>query len=281
MSNINWFPGHMKKTADLIRENLKLVDLVVELIDARVPISSINPTLRQLTKDKARIIAIGKSDLASVHGVKEFIENCPDKTAVVNAVTGEGIKELKSIIKAQTKFVSDKMKSQGRKMRAIRVMVVGIPNVGKSTLINRLAGKAVAKTGNKPGVTRGKQWIRIDQNVELFDTPGILWPKFEDQETAAKLALVGSIKDEILSIDELALKLLEFTSNNSGWGFLKERYGIESDLYESVGQNHEIIYLIGKKRGALVKGGEVDYEKAARYLIDDFRQGRLGRISLD
>lgn len=279
MTKINWFPGHMKKTADTIRENLKLVDVVVELLDARIPFSSQNPVLTELTQGKQRVFALAKADLADKKSLSDFIKLAQAdgiSAVMVNSLTGMGIGELKKQLAVCAKPVEEKLKRQGRKMRPIRAMIIGIPNVGKSTLINRIAGRNVARTGNKPGVTRGKQWIKLSGTTELFDTPGILWPKFEDQTLAKKLALTGSIPDDLVSLEQLATALLQIMDLNSK--VFLDRYNLGQDLPD---QPEDLLALIGKRRGALLKGGEIDLEKASRYLIDDYRAGRLGLFSLD
>ncbi|MCT4565022.1 MAG: ribosome biogenesis GTPase YlqF [Maledivibacter sp.] len=276
---INWYPGHMKKTKELIKSNLKLVDVVIELLDARIPISSKNPDIDNLIGNKPKVIILNKSDLSDSKKLNNWISfygNKGIKAIPVNSITGEGMNNLIDAVKNSVKDKIDAMKNKGRKVRAIRVMIVGIPNVGKSSLINKLAGKKTAKTGNKPGVTRGKQWIRLRKDLELFDTPGILWPKIEDQEVGLNLAFTGAIKDEILDIDELCVKFLEKLSVNYP-NSLKDRYKLE-ELDENPVINME---NIGKKRGCIRSGGVIDYTKVSKIILDEFRKGTLGKITLE
>jgi ribosome biogenesis GTPase A len=277
--NINWYPGHMKKTRELIQENMKLVDVVIEIIDARLPFSSKNPQIDSLFINKPKIIAINKIDLADARVLHKFQNSYKEKgfkVVNINSMTGEGTKELLKEVDNAAQVMFEKLKRKGMKKRAIRIMIIGIPNVGKSSLINKLVGKKSARTGDKPGVTRGKQWVRIKKDIELFDTPGILWPKFENQNTAIKLALSGAIKDELIPFNEAARWLISF---------LRENYsGSISDRYEGVDESAsitEIIEAIGKKRGCILKGGVVDLDRAVTILVDDYRRGRLGRIVLD
>ncbi|MDO4799963.1 MAG: ribosome biogenesis GTPase YlqF [Bacillota bacterium] len=281
---INWYPGHMKKTSDIIVENLKLVDVVVELRDARIPISSRNPKFDELLQGKSRLIVLNKSDLADEAAMHRFVRQSKDPVFVLNAVSGKGISELTQEIEKGTEALRAKLARQGRKMRPIRAMIVGIPNVGKSTLINRLAGKNVAQTGDRPGVTRGKQWIRLAKNIELFDTPGILWPKIDDDSVGMKLACTGAIKDQVLPLEELALALLSLLQPH--WDAIRSVYGIEElmELPEDMTLDTaelRFLYTIGHRRGCLMKGGVVDLERAAKFLIDDYRAGKLGRFTLD
>lgn len=276
--HFQWYPGHMTKARRMMQENIKLIDLIIELVDARVPLSSRNPDIDELGKNKARLILLNKSDLAEDRMNDEWIEYFKSKgySAVkVNSKKGGGIKSIQSVIQEACKEKMERDRKRGILNRPVRAMVVGIPNVGKSTFINALAGKACAKTGNKPGVTKGKQWIRLNKNVELLDTPGILWPKFEDQQVGLKLAFIGSIKDEILQTEELSAELIRFL-NEQYPGTVEEKYEIEQteDPYES-------LHAIAKSRHCLVRGNELDTEKAATILLDDFRGGRLGRITLE
>lgn len=275
---IQWFPGHMAKTRRMIAENLKYVDIVIELRDARIPQSSANPELHSIVGEKPVLHIFSKSKLAdpkaSIQWKKELEKN-GDRCLFIDSLTSEGIGQIKPEI---DHILVDKLaryRDKGTHGRTLKAMVVGIPNVGKSTFINSLAGKACAKTGNKPGVTKGKQWIRLNKNVELLDTPGILWPKFEDQAVGLKLAFIGSIKDEILQTEELASELVDFI-NRSYPGVLEEKYAIEhSD------DKFEVLEKIAQSRHCLVRGNEFDTEKAAAILLDDFRNGRLGRITLE
>ena len=278
MNNIQWYPGHMTKTRRMMEENISLVDIVIELVDARIPYSSKNPDLDTLAKNKHRILLLNKCDLADERATdiwQEYFEKQGFRVIRINALKGNGLGEVTETARGLMKEKIEKLKARGRINVPIRSMIVGIPNVGKSTFINSLAGKACAKTGNKPGVTKGKQWIRLNKNVELLDTPGILWPKFEDQAVGLKLAFIGSIKDEILQTEELASELVDFI-NRSYPGVLEEKYAIEhSD------DKFEVLEKIAQSRHCLVRGNEFDTEKAAAILLDDFRNGRLGRITLE
>ena len=273
-----WFPGHMTKAMRQMKEDIKLIDLVIELLDARIPLSSRNPDIDDLGKNKARLVLLNKSDLADPVWNRQWLEYFQKKGAYVleiNSKTGAGIKAINGLVQEACREKIERDRKRGILNRPVRAMVVGIPNVGKSTFINSLAGKACAKTGNKPGVTKGKQWIRLNKNVELLDTPGILWPKFEDQAVGLKLAFIGSIKDEILQTEELASELVDFI-NRSYPGVLEEKYAIEhSD------DKFEVLEKIAQSRHCLVRGNEFDTEKAAAILLDDFRNGRLGRITLE
>ena len=276
--NFQWYPGHMTKAKRMMQENIKLIDLVIELVDARVPMSSRNPDIDELGKNKARLILLNKADLADEKQTEEWIGYFRGKgySAVkVNSRKGGGIKSIQGVIQEACKEKTERDRKRGILNRPIRAMVVGIPNVGKSTFINALAGKACAKTGNKPGVTKGKQWIRLNKNVELLDTPGILWPKFEDQQVGLHLAMIGSINDEILNVEELALSVIDYLTAEYP-GTLEKRFG-----FEGVTDRVEILGEIARVRGCLKKGNELDYEKAARLLMDDFRSGKLGRITLE
>ena len=276
--NIQWFPGHMAKTRRLITENLKLVDVVVELKDARIPYSSTNPILKEILGNKPRVIALNKCDMADEGMLKEWIAYYKSQgiTAVaVDSIKGTGIGALKNEI---NNVLRDKIKrdaEKGMKNRDPRMMVVGIPNVGKSSFINKLSGRAGAKTGDRPGVTTSKQWIRISGGYELLDTPGILWPKFEDNTVGEHLAFIGSINDEILQRMELACNLITFMKEHYA-GIISERYQVDESEEESV-----ILAGIARNRGCLLKGNELDYEKAAIILLDEFRNGKLGRISIE
>ncbi len=276
--HFQWYPGHMTKAKRMMQENIKLIDLVIELVDARVPMSSRNPDIDELGKQKARLILLNKADLAEDaknDAWVEFFQNKGYSVLKLNSKSGEGIKSINGVIGEACREKIERDRKRGILNRPVRAMVVGIPNVGKSTFINALAGKACAKTGNKPGVTKGKQWIRLNKNVELLDTPGILWPKFEDQTVGLRLALIGSIKDEILNTEELAAELITFLTGKYPQ-VLAEKYEVDenADKYAILGQ-------IARNRHCLVKGNELDSEKAARLLLDDFRGGRLGRITLE
>jgi ribosome biogenesis GTPase A len=269
----------MKKTKELIQENLKLIDVVIELLDARIPTSSKNPQIDELIKGKQRIVVFNKFDLADpeiLESWKKHYKNRGIKAIEINCLTGEGVNRLVHEIKVTAQPVIDRMKARGMKERNIRVMIVGIPNVGKSSLINKLAGKKAAQIGNKPGVTRGKQWIRIKKGLEMFDTPGILWPKIEDQEVGMNLAYVGSIRDEILDIEEIALSLVEFLIEKYPER-LKTRYKIEFSDETPI----EVMDKIAQKRGFILKGNMFDYHKASNIILDEFRNGKIGKISLE
>lgn len=276
--HFQWYPGHMTKAKRMMQENMKLIDLVIELVDARVPVSSRNPDLDELGKNKARLILLNKSDLAEDRMNDMWAAYFKEKgysVVKLNAKKGGGIKSIQGVIQEACKEKIERDRKRGILNRPVRAMVVGIPNVGKSTFINALAGKACAKTGNKPGVTKGKQWIRLNKNVELLDTPGILWPKFEDQTVGLRLAWIGSIKDEILNTEELAAELTGFLVKSYP-GVLKEKYEIEESA-----DGFANLRGIAESRHCLVKGNELDTEKAAKLLLDDFRNGRLGRITLE
>ena len=278
--NYQWYPGHMTKARHMMQEDIKLIDLVIELVDARVPLSSRNPDIDELGKNKSRLILLNKADLADKSANKKWTEFFQQKGYYVQEVdsrSGAGMKAISAIIQEACKEKIERDRKRGIKNRPVRAMVVGIPNVGKSTFINTYAGKACAKTGNKPGVTKGKQWIRLNKNVELLDTPGILWPKFEDQAVGMRLAMIGSINDEILNIDELALELIQYL-RNAYPGTLEKRYQCEEAAEKEALQ---ILEEVAKLRGCLIKGGELDYGKASRLLMDDFRSGKLGRITLE
>lgn len=275
MEQINWYPGHMKKTKELIQENIKMVDAVIEVLDARLPVSSKNPIIDDLIKNKKRIVILNKSDLADEAVTKKWIEAYKINGVIavpMNSNSGAGIKELYRILGN----LNQQMNANSVRKKPIRVMIVGIPNVGKSSLINRMAGKKSAKTGNKPGVTRGKQWINLKEGVQLLDTPGILWPKFEDQEIGLKLAFVGSIKDEILDLVNIALRLIEFLTDNYP-ELLRDRFKL--DVLKDTAL--EIMDDICDKRGFVQSGGRKDYERAAKTIMDEYRSGKIGNISIE
>lgn len=276
--NVQWYPGHMTKAKRQMQEDLKLIDLIIELVDARVPLSSRNPDIDQLGQNKSRLILLNKADLADERqneAWKEYFQKKGFHVVKVDSRNGSGMKTIQNVIQEACKEKIERDRRRGIKNRPIRAMVAGIPNVGKSTFINTFAGKACAKTGNRPGVTKGKQWIRLNKNVELLDTPGILWPKFEDQQVGIRLACVGSIKDDILNMEELALWLLEHLRTNYS-GLLEKRYGISEE-----GTTVEILGKIARARGCLKKGEELDYVKASGLLFDDFRGGKIGRVTLE
>ena len=276
--NFQWYPGHMTKAKRQMQEDIKLIDLVIELVDARIPQSSRNPDIDELGRNKFRLILMNKADLADKRRTDEwssFFKNKGYFVVSLDARSKVGMKTITDQIMESCREKIERDRKRGIKNRPVRAMVVGIPNVGKSTFINSYAGKACAKTGNKPGVTKGKQWIRLSKDVELLDTPGILWPKFEDQMVGLRLALIGSIKDEILNTDELAVELIRFLRASYA-GILAERYEIEEEGAES-----ELLMRIAEKRKCIGKGGELDYSKAAALLIEEFRSGKLGRITLE
>ena len=276
--NVQWYPGHMTRAKRQMQEDLKLIDLIIELVDARVPLSSRNPDIDQLGQNKSRLILLNKADLADERqneAWKEYFQQQEFHVVKVDSRNGAGMKAIQNVIQEACKEKIERDRRRGIKNRPIRAMVAGIPNVGKSTFINTFAGKACTKTGNRPGVTKGKQWIRLNKNVELLDTPGILWPKFEDQQVGIRLACVGSIKDDILNMEELALWLIEHLKTNYK-GLLERRYGISEE-----GTEVELLGEIARARGCLKKGEELDYVKASGLLFDDFRGGKIGRITLE
>ena len=268
----------MTKAKRQMQEDLKLIDLIIELVDARIPLSSRNPDIDELGKNKARLILLNKSDLADERYNEQWSAYFQKKgfyVVKVNAKSGAGLKSIQGVIQEACKAKIERDRRRGIKNRPIRAMVVGIPNVGKSTFINSYAGKACAKTGNKPGVTKGKQWIRLNKTLELLDTPGILWPKFEDQEVGKRLAFIGSIKDEILNLEELSLELLDYIRTNYP-GLLNARYGIEEE-----GIPVSLLEAVADKRKCLIRGQEIDYAKAAGIVMEEFRNGKIGRITLE
>ena len=276
--NVQWYPGHMTKAKRQMQEDVKLIDLIIELVDARVPLSSRNPDIDEIGKNKARLILLNKPDLADEaqnEAWKTYFQEKGFYVVKVDSRNGAGMKLVQNVIQEACKEKTERDRKRGIKNRPIRAMVAGIPNVGKSTFINTFAGKACAKTGNKPGVTKGKQWIRLNKNVELLDTPGILWPKFEDQEVGKRLAFIGSVKDDILNMEELALELISYLCKNYP-GALEKRYNIAEE-----GLPVEILGEIARVRGCLKKGEELDYTKATGILFEEFRSGKIGRITLE
>ena len=298
-----WYPGHMTKAMRQMKEDIKLIDLVIELLDARIPISSRNPDIDNLGKNKARLVLLNKSyrllhhkcpnqmvllfllvyllyknDKSDEAQNNKWIQYFKDKGIIalkINSKNKQGIKDINNAVLTVCKEKIERDKRKGIKNRPVRAMVVGIPNVGKSTFINSFAGKACAKTGNRPGVTKGKQWIKINKNVELLDTPGILWPKFEDQAVGLRLALIGSIKEEILNTTEMAMEFIGFLKKSYP-GVLVERYSVDESK-----ENLEILEEIARIRGCLMKGNQTDIDKAGRLLLEDFRSLRLGKLSLE
>ena len=276
--NIQWYPGHMTKAKRMMQEDIKLIDLVIELVDARLPLSSRNPDIDELGKNKARLILLNKHDLADEKINDAWVEYFKNKgihAVKINAKNGSGLKSIQGVINEACKEKIERDRKRGILNRPIRAMVVGIPNVGKSTFINAYAGRNCAKTGNMPGVTKGKQWIRLNKNVELLDTPGILWPKFSDEQVGVRLALVGSINDQIINMTELSYELIKFMRGNYS-GRLAERYSVDENK-----EPHEVLSDIAIARACLKKGGEPDEEKTIKLLFDDFRSGKLGRVSLE
>jgi len=290
-TNINWFPGHMAKTRREIAEDLKLVDVVVELLDARIPISSQNPEIAKITKEKKKIIVLNKIDLADEKENKKWVnyfekQNIP--VCLVDSNSGKGIDQCIKQIEKMMQAEQERLAEKGRIGRKIRVMIVGIPNVGKSSFINRIAKKATAGVGNKPGFTKQKQWIRINEKVELLDTPGVLWPKFESEKVALNLSFTGTIKEEILDRLEVAYHLVKFLLENHR-EVLLEKYKLEESYVENIlsrdlpeNENiYEIMLEMGKKRGCLISGGNVDEEKIAKIILDEFKNGKLGKITIE
>jgi len=278
--NIQWYPGHMTKAKRMMQENIKLIDLIIELVDARAPLSSRNPDIDELGKGKARLILLNKADLASDEYNEAWSSYFKRKGYFVvklDSRSKAGMKTIQNVIQEACKEKIERDRRRGILNRPVRAMVVGIPNVGKSTFINSFAGRACAKTGNKPGVTKGAQWIRLNKQVELLDTPGILWPKFDDQQVGVRLAILGSVNDDILDLDELAGELGIFLHQNFR-SCMEERYKAEfPDEMEPI----QILMKIAEARACLTKGGEPDVSKAASFLLDDFRSGRLGKITLE
>jgi len=292
IEQINWYPGHMKKTRELIAENLKMVDAVIEVVDARIPMSSRNPIIDELVKRKRRIIVLNKSDLSDGRENERWAEHFQNSGAIVllmNCMSGGGVQQL---FKVLTKLREEKNEGQVRK-KTLRMMIVGVPNVGKSSLINRMAGKKSAKTGDRPGVTRGKQWLNLENNMQLLDTPGILWPKFEDPEVGLNLAFCGSIKDEILDVASLALELISVLMQEYPQ-LLVERYKLEDlpklrDLGDKDEEGNRAegspalatMDAIALKRGFILPGKKIDYERCGKTVLDEFRAGMIGRITLE
>ncbi len=276
--NVQWYPGHMTKARRAMQEDMKLVDLLIELVDARAPLSSRNPDIDQLGKQKARLILLNKADLADAKGNERWtawFQAQGFHVLQVNAREGTGLKAINSAVASACQEKLERDRRRGIQNRPVRAMVAGIPNVGKSTFINSFAGRAAAKTGNKPGVTRGNQWIRLNKSLELLDTPGILWPKFEDQTAGLRLALLGSVKDDILNTSELAAELVKALKKDYPQA-IPARYGFEqpNDPYQTLEE-------VARVRKCMQKGGVYDTEKAAAMLLDDFRSGKLGRITLE
>ena len=279
--NIQWFPGHMAKTRRMIAENAKLVDVVIELLDARIPIASKNPELGSMLEQKPRIIVLNKADMADAtvnEQWKQYYQQHNLPCIFVNSIQGTGLGQIKAKLQEIMKPVFEKDAAKGRVFRPIRVMVVGIPNVGKSSFINKISGRAQAETGNRPGVTKNKQWVRIGKDIELLDTPGILWPKFEDELIALHLAFTGAIKDEIMDVEELALKLVEHLCHLYPKEF-QQRYQLDDETMEDTPL--AIMEACAKKRGCIIRGGDYDYNRIANLLLDEFRNCKIGYFSLE
>lgn len=275
MENINWYPGHMKKTRELIQENLRLVDAVIEVIDARIPVSSRNPIIDELVKSKPRIIVLNKSDLADgsmSRSWEEHFRKEGSRALSMNCMSGTGVKQLFGILE---KMAEEKNRERSMQ-KPFRLMIVGVPNVGKSSLINRMTGKKSAQTGDRPGVTRGKQWLKLKNGMQLLDTPGILWPKFEDPKAGMDLAFCGSIKDEILDVPTLGMELIGVLASQYP-EMLMERYKLD-EIAETPLENMENMAV---KRGCILPGKRIDYERIGRLVLDEFRSAKIGRITLE
>lgn len=286
-TNINWYPGHMLKTKKQIIEDLKLIDVIIEILDARIPLASQNPDIKQITSNKKKIVVLNKSDLADEKETKRWVEYFKNQgiTAIpTDSNLGKGTKETLKAVQTLMQDEMEKAASKGRINKNIRIMICGIPNVGKSSFINRMINKKSAIVGNKPGVTKQKQWLRISSNIELLDTPGVLWPKFESNDVALKLAYTGSIKDELINKDEIAYNLIKFLKNNNK-NELFARYKLTDDDFNSIipedDETLELMNIIARKRGAIISGGEIDYEKVSAIILNDFRTGKIGRITLE
>lgn len=276
--NYQWYPGHMTKAKRMMQENIKLIDVIIELVDARVPQSSRNPDIDELGRQKARVILLNKADLADASWNEAWTQEFRSRGFLalsLNSKTKTGMNVLNRAVQEACKEKIERDRKRGIKNRPVRAMVAGIPNVGKSTFINTFAGKACAKTGNMPGVTKGKQWIRLNKEIELLDTPGILWPKFEDQAVGMRLAMIGSIRDEVINTEELALELIAFLHERYA-GVLAQRYGCSEG-----GTPLAALEEIAANRGCILRGQELDYRKASAVLLDDFRSGKLGRLTLE
>ena len=285
--HISWYPGHMAKTKRQIIEDLKLIDVIIELLDARIPNSSQNPDIAEFVKNKKRLIVLNKADLADKIETEKWIESFRNKgikAIAVDSNQGKGINQVEKIILEMMKYEINQNATKGRIRKTIRVMILGIPNVGKSSFINRISKKTTMAVGNKPGVTRQKQWIRIGNQIELLDTPGVLWPKFESDEVSFNLAFTGAIKDDVLDKEEIAYYLIKNLDTNYSEVF-RNNYNISSDEINNIKNSKqyylELMELIGRKRGALISGGRVDTLKVAGIVLDEFRSGKIGKISLE
>ncbi len=279
--HIHWFPGHMAKAQRMIREQLRLVDVAIELLDARIPAASATPVIDEIVGDKPRVVVLNKADLADPEGTERwlaFFRGKGREAVAVESLTGAGTKQLAARVEKAAAAMLARLAAKGIRPRAVRAMILGIPNVGKSSLINRLLGSATARTGDKPGVTRGQQWLKIGRNLELLDTPGVLWPKLEDQEAAFRLAVTGAISDEVFDREKVVGKLLTMLRADYP-DRLTARYNLAAGTLPEDG--HELLAAVGAKRGCLRSGGAIDYEKAGRIVLADFRDGKLGRFTLD
>lgn len=291
-TSINWYPGHMAKTIKQIEEDLKLIDVVVEILDARIPISSQNPEIKKIIQNKKRIVVLNKCDLAdekeNIKWVKYF-EKSGIPAVLCNSNTGDGINKIETQVTRLMEEEKGKAATKGRIGKIIRIMIIGIPNVGKSSFINRIAKRNTAQVGNKPGVTKQKQWIRLSNNIEMLDTPGVLWAKFENEQIALNLAYTGTIKGEILEETEIAYNLIKYLLKDNLKNLVEKydlneeevAYILEDNRYEENEKIVEIMNLIGKRRGALVRGANIDLEKVSKIILDDFKNGRLGKITIE
>lgn len=288
---LNWYPGHMAKTKKQIIEDLKLIDVIVEILDARIPLSSQNPDVKGYTKNKKRVIVLNKSDLADENETKKWVryfENQGIPAVITDSNSGKGINDVIKAVQNASKEEQEKFASKGRVGKSIRIMILGIPNVGKSSFINRITKKNTAQVGNRPGVTRQKQWIRLQEGIELMDTPGVLWPKFESEQVGLNLAFTGTIKDDILQKTEIAFQLLKYLISNYKKNII-ERFKLDEFIIKQILEKDEeendkvleIMDIIAKKRGAILSGGRIDYEKISGILLDEFRSGKIGRITIE
>ena len=290
-TSINWYPGHMAKTKRKIIEDLKLIDVIVEILDARIPLSSQNPDVKGYAKNKKRVIVLNKSDLADENETKKWVkyfENQGIPAVITDSNSGKGINDVIKAVQNASKEEQEKFASKGRVGKSIRIMILGIPNVGKSSFINRITKKNIAQVGNRPGVTRQKQWIRLQEGIELMDTPGVLWPKFESEEVGLNLAFTGTIKDDILEKTEIAFHLLKYLINNYENNIV-ERFKLDEVVIKEILQKDieendkilEIMNIIAKKRGSILSGGRIDYEKISGIILDEFRSGKIGKITIE
>ena len=282
MQNIQWFPGHMTKTKRQIQASLKLVDAVAEIIDARIPVSSRNPDLNKLIQNKPRVILMNKCDMANRTATKMWIDHYASQgvTAIaVDCKSGRNLNKFPSAVDSVMRERIERLKAKGMKNPTMRIMIVGIPNVGKSSFINKIAKQILAKVEDRPGFTRGNQWFTISKNLEMLDTPGVLWPRFDDKIVGEHLAFTGAVKDQVIDIELLAVRLLDFLKKLKPEEFVA-RFKLENTDLENT-DSYELLHIIGKKRGMLISGGEIDTERAAIMLLDEFRAGRLGRITVE